>query len=179
MSETSPTTAFDYSGNGNDGAQNGTLTLGVVGPRPPAEAGFSASKTAYQFDGVTTFIDCGTGPSLSGTTDFTVEAWINTTNGGGRIVQQRSGGAGWIGQYNLSLGGGTVSFDVYNGGWQWNNLATARTVNDGKWHHVAAVRSGTNGAIYIDGSLAANASSVDVKALVPTVITYIGADHAG
>ena len=80
LSETVAATTFDYVGS-HHGAQNGGLTLGVVGPRPPAYAGFSASKLAYQFNGTDTFIDCGTAASLSGPTDFTVEVWINTTNG--------------------------------------------------------------------------------------------------
>ena len=84
--------AYDYSGNGKDGTQSGGLTLGVAGPRPPAFAGFSSSTVAYQFDGASASVDCGTGPALSGTTDFTLEAWINTTSTTfARLMQQRSG----------------------------------------------------------------------------------------
>jgi hypothetical protein len=182
LSETVPATAYDYSGGGKDGTQNGGLTLGVAGPRPPAYAGFSAGTLAYQFDG-TAWIDCGTAPSLSGTTDFTLEAWINTTDTAtSRILQQRYSG-GYNGEYMLDVNGnGTVSFTIYGGGgfqYSFSSAAAARRVNDGKWHHVAAVRSGTNGFIYVDGSLAASASGTTVAPLDPTFTTVIGRDQRG
>ena len=95
LNETVPATAYDY-WSGQNGTQNGTLTLGVAGPTPPAYQGFSAGTTAYEFDGASAYIDCGTGPALSGTTDFTLEAWVNTTStAAGVIIQQRYWGLQW------------------------------------------------------------------------------------
>ena len=178
LNESSGAVANDYSGLGHNGTNTGGLTLGVNGPRPPSYQGFDAAKTAYQFDGATAYIDCGTGPSLSGTTDFSVEAWINTTAAtDGTIIQQRSP-SGFNGEYVFGYNAsGTVRFSVYGGGSQYD-FSTTRTVNDGLWHHVAAVRSGTNGTIYIDGTPAASASGT-VAPLDPTIQTYIGSDHRG
>jgi len=177
LAETSGANAFDYSGAGNTGTNNGSLTLGATGPRPPAYAGFEAGKTAYQFDGTSSYVQLGTGPSLSGTTDFTLEAWVNTTaTAQGSVIQQRDH-AGYNGEYELTVNAsGMVSFMVYGGGYQFNNFSSPNAVNDGKWHHIAAVRSGTNGAIYIDGNLAASQTSTTVAPLDPTIQTYIGAD---
>jgi hypothetical protein len=176
LNESSGTVATDYSGLGNNGTNIGGLSLGVNGPRPPSYVGFDAGKTAYQFDGASAYVDCGTGPSLSGTTDFTLEAWINTTTAAdGTIIQQRSP-TGFNGEYAFNVtASGALHFMIYGGGYQFD-FSTSRTVNDGLWHHVAAMRSGVNGTIYIDGTPAANASGT-VAPLDPTIATYIGSDH--
>ena len=183
LSETDPATAFDYS-SGNNGTQTGSLTLGAAGPVPPTDAGFNVGTLAYQFDGASAYLDCGTAPSLSGTTDFTVEAWINTTNatGSSTIIQQRSP-SGFNGEYILGLNSsGTAHFTIFGGSatqFTLNTPANARRVNDGKWHHVAAVRSGLNGYLYVDGSLVASATGSAIAPLDATIATYIGADVRG
>mgnify|MGYP001546853258 CR=1 FL=1 len=176
LNESSGTIANDYSGNGKNGTITNGVTLGVDGPRPPAYQGFNAASTAYQFDGGSGYIDCGTAPSLSGTTDFTLEAWINTTaTANGVIIQQRSA-TGYNGEYQFQVtAAGNLNFMIYGGGSQYS-FTTTRTVNDGQWHYVAAERSGANGYIYIDGTLAASANGTPAP-LDPTIQTYIGNDQ--
>jgi hypothetical protein len=177
LSESSGIAATDYSGAGHSGYISNAVTLGATGPRPPSYQGFSASKTAYQFDGASSFLYAGTGPSLSGTTDFTLEAWVNTTaTTDGVIVQQRYA-SGFNGEYKLQVSAdGTVSWLVYGGGFQFN-MSTPKTVNDGNWHHIAAVRrNGTNGVIYIDGTVAVSQNVAYIATLDSTFPTYIGAD---
>ncbi len=166
LNETSGTDVFDYSGNNHFGTNLTFVSLGVPGPRPPAYQGFSASKTAYEFDGYSGIIDCGLEAALVGTTDLTLEAWINTTTGG-PIIEQRDEG-GFNGEYMFTVGSdGRVGFVIYGGGYQFN-LTSSGSVNDGKWHHVAAVRrNGTEGVIYIDGAVAASTTSATVAPLIP------------
>jgi hypothetical protein len=178
LNETTGTDVVDHSGGAHDGTNNIGTTLGVAGPRLPAYAGFDAGKLAYQFNGSSGYIDCGTGASLSGTNDFTVEAWINTTATTlGQVVQQRDS-TGYNGEYMLVVNAdGTLSFTVYGNGYQFNNLTSSKRVNDGQWHHVAAVRSaGTTGLLYIDGIVAASQTSTTVAPLDATIKTAIGAD---
>lgn len=168
LNETTGTDVFDYSGNNHYGTNLGFINLGVPGPRPPAYQGFSASKTAYEFDGFSGVIDCGLQAALLGTTDFTLEAWVNTTaTTTGQILQQRDEN-GFNGEYMLSVNsGGQVNFVVYGGGFQFN-LTSPNVINDGQWHHIAAVRrNGTEGALYIDGALAASATSSTIAPLIP------------
>lgn len=176
LNETSGTDALDYSGAARIGTNGGGITLGATGPRPPTYAGFQASKTAYQFDGGSSFIEFGTGPSLSGTGDFTVEAWISTTAAAaGTIIQQRDP-LGYNGEYMFGVNAdGTLFFTVYGGGQQFS-FSSTKKVNDGNWHHVAAVRTATSGTIYIDGSAAATVTSTYLAPLDGTIKTYIGAD---
>ncbi|MCX6923215.1 MAG: LamG domain-containing protein, partial [Verrucomicrobia bacterium] len=179
LNETEQATAYDYSGGSHDGAQNGIFTFGAAGPRPPTYAGFTTTKTAYTFDGATTYIDCGAGSALSGTTDFTVEAWINTPSilVPGYIIQQR--GAGYDGEYMLTINtNGTLSFAVYGGGGYQFNISSptsAKLVDDGKWHYVAAVRTATNGTLYIDGGPVATGAGA-ARPLDPTFSVTIGRD---
>ena len=180
LNETSGLIAYDYSGYGHNGSlsNSATFTLGVAGPQPPAFPGFSAGKTAYEFDGVANFIDCGANASISGTNNFTVEAWINTTStSGGEIVCQRDGTMnGYIGAYRCYVNAnGTLSFLLYGStGYQFD-FSSTKTVNDGNWHQVAFVRNGSLATIYIDGASVASASGT-VAALTPTIQTYIGAN---
>lgn len=183
LNETNYATAYDYSGAGNNGTPTGNATPGVPGPVPPADQGFPAGNTAYLFDGSSAYVSCGTGPSLAGTTDFTLEAWVNTTNAAaGEIIQQRSS-TGYNGEYQFAVNAnGTLSFSVFGGNasqFQFSSPIGSKYVNDGKWHHVAAVRSGVNGIIYIDGSAVASAAGTSAAPLDPTIATYIGFDQRG
>jgi hypothetical protein len=178
LNESVPATAYDY-WRGQNGTQNGALTLGVAGPTPPAYQGFSAGATAYEFDGASAYVDCGTGPALSGATDFALEAWVNTTSTAyGMIMQQRYSG-GYNGEYEFAVNGdGTLAFMVYgSGNYQFNfsSTNTSTSVNDGNWHHIAAVRSGSNGYLYVDGMFVGSASG-PLASLDPTFTVGIGAD---
>lgn len=87
---------------------------------------------------------------------LTVEAWVNTTFSGGS----------WTGNwaiidfdrseyYNLYIRGdnGQVGFSTTgsNGAIHDFYSGAGNTVNDGNWHHIAAVYDGTDKVIYIDG----------------------------
>lgn len=176
LNETTGTSALDYSGNGHTGALNGTITLGAAGPQPPAFSGFSGGKTAYLLDGSSGYIAGGTNASLSGTNDFTVEAWIQTTSaGGGEIVDQRDTN-GFTGEYRCEMdASGSLEFSIYGSGGYQFDITSSKTVNDGKWHQVAFVRGGMTGTIYIDGAVVASGSGV-VQPLSSTLQTYIGAN---
>jgi hypothetical protein len=60
--------ANDESGNGNNGTVNGaTLTTDR----------FGNANSAYSFDGLNDYIDCGNSTSVSTPTNFTFSVWIN------------------------------------------------------------------------------------------------------
>lgn len=178
LGETTGITANDYSGSGHNGAINNSMTLGVAGPQAPTFPGFSASTMAYQFDGGSAFIDCGTAASFNGTTDFTVEAWINTAAAATQVIAQQrdSTGSGYLGEYQFVINSsGALNFYIYNNAYQ-ANVTTLVGVADGKWHHVAAVRGGTTESIYVDGALAASGSG-PVTSVTGAIKTYIGSDQ--
>ncbi|OWK38305.1 LamG-like jellyroll fold domain-containing protein [Fimbriiglobus ruber] len=160
----SGTTTADASGNNHPGTiANATWTTGVSG-------------SALSFNGSTAKVTFGTGPSLNGTTDFTLAAWVRTTaTTNGVIVQQRDAN-GYVGEYRFSVASdGTVHLMVYGStGYQYD-FGTTQAVNDGQWHQVTAVRQGTNGYLYIDGTLSASATGT-VQSLSGTISVAVGAD---
>ena len=175
LNETNGTTAYDSSPNGNN-ATYANCGLGLAGPQPPAFPGFDPENLAVNFNGSNSRMACPAAVSVNGAANFTVLAWVKTTaTNGGAIIQQRDGsGAGYAGEYQLAVNG-TVSFYVYSNNYQFN-LTTTRTVNDGNWHQIAGVRSGTGGYIYIDGTLAKSGSGT-VQSLNPSIATWIGYDE--
>ena len=164
----SGTTATDSSGNGYNGTLSGNGGATWV-------TGFSGD--GIQFNGTSNWVTFGTGPSVSGTNNFTVAAWIKTTaTAQGVIIQQRDPG-GFNGEYQLSVNAnGTVAFYLYGSGTYEFNFATTATVNDGNWHHIVAVRSGLTGSIYIDGSLSTSATGTTLSSMANTISTAVGRD---
>ncbi|MBN2525695.1 MAG: DUF2341 domain-containing protein [Deltaproteobacteria bacterium] len=94
--------------------------------------------------------------SLGGATGFSISMWVRTIQTQAQeLLSQRDIATGDAGSYRLMMqADGTVLFDVFNTGWQWGlQLVSTQAINDGNWHHVFAIRSGTSDAgwIYIDG----------------------------
>ena len=139
----SGTTAFDSSGNGNDGVFVGDpkWVTGKLGG-------------ALEFDG-DDYLNCGNGDSLQIQDEITIAFWFqveafqNTweafmAKGDNSYRTSRGDGSGnatHMGISGTSTGGG-------NG---WFNGTVI--VTDGQWHHMAATYDGAEGRIYIDGEL--------------------------
>jgi hypothetical protein len=139
--------AQDTSGSGNDGTPNAlSYVTGKVGAQ------------AAQFNGTSSYVSI----PRSVQDDFTVMMWVKTTDTAG------SAGAQWW------SGKGLVDGEVGGGGADWGTaivngkfvlgvgsaggdttLASSVNINDGTWHHVAATRNNTSGAmaVYVDGVL--------------------------
>jgi hypothetical protein len=132
---------------------------------------------ALSFNGTSSNVTFASSPSLSGTTDFSVGAWIKTSSTtGGVIIQQRDAN-GFNGEYGLSVNAnGTVAFYIYYNNYQFQ-LTSTTTVNNNKWTQLTAERSGLNGYIYINGTLAANGSGTSVASLSSSITVDIGADN--
>ncbi len=171
-----------WSGDGNYSDAVGSATgtpIGAVSFGP----GLLGSNS-FAFDGTPGYINVGTAGSVSGTGDFAVGAWIRTTSTAPMvIIQQRD--AGFNGEFILKVGGnhnngdlrpGKLYWLVYGSGSPVVDQFSSINVNDGKWHHVLGERNGTNIRIYIDGVLAASASTVVSVSMAGSIGTYIGRD---
>ncbi len=137
---------LDLSGNNGTGTLNGTL-LPVTGKL----------NQALNFNGVNSYIATGINTATAFNNNLTLSAWINTTNSSrleAIISKYSAAGSGWgyifrtdqSGHLELSIGASDVT--VYPA----TAIDTA-TINDGNWHHVAAVITiGQNVTFYVDGN---------------------------
>lgn len=167
LDENTGTLAKDATGGPNDG----TLLNG------PAWSG-GVDGGALTFDGINDKMDLNYGPTLLGATDFTASTWIRLNAGAGAasiISQREAGGSGHQGEYVVwTRNDGKVEFFVYNDSAYQFLLVSPQAINDGKWHQLTAVRSGSNGYLYIDGTLAAQGSGT-LRTLLNRKV-YIGYD---
>lgn len=126
------------------------------------------------------------GDGLAGATSFTLAAWVRvpiTLNSDGMLIQQyKSGGSGHIGRYLVYVkSDGRINFSVYGRdasnsteAYQFD-ITSSPHIKDNTWHHVACVRDGSTGRIYIDGVQAASGSGV-VRMLDPSLTIAVGYD---
>ena len=154
--------ANDSAGSSNGTAEGGvTYTTGIVGD-------------AFQLNGTNTYIAIPPTADVTGTGAFAVSAWIKTTSNG-VIIQQRDAN-NYNGEYVLAVAGGKVNFWDYGNSQYGFNITSNKTVTDGSWHYIVAVRlaNGT-GEIYIDGQLDSSQAATPVP-LGSGFNIYIGAD---
>jgi hypothetical protein len=138
--------AQDSSGSGNHGtATSVSYVTGKVGSQ------------AAQFNGTSSYVSI----PRSVTDDFTVAMWVKTIdtagsagaqwwNGKGLVDGEVGGGADW----GTAIVNGKFVIGIGSGGGD-TTIASSVNINDGTWHHVAATRNHTNGAVavYVDGTL--------------------------
>lgn len=145
--------SFSNATTGNDNLVKGEITSGNSGI-------YSSTPNSYlNFENNQGYVEVTNYKGISGNNSRTIEAWINisslSTND--EIVSwgTNSTGEKWIFRIN---GTGVLRAEV-NGGYILGSTA----VNDGNWHHVACVFSGTNitnTLFYVDGQLETTGGSV-------------------
>ncbi len=151
------------------------------GSLAPKKSWFASGMVddAFSFDGFNDFIPFGTGPSLTGTGPFTIDAWIKTTDPDGTIIQQRDATpTGYDGEYAIYLSGGKVCCYTYDDEHPYTldlNFCSNQSVDDGVFHLIALVRDANGtGTIYIDG-VADNSQTAPITNLKPLGV-FLGAD---
>lgn len=115
----------------------------------------SKGDNNFNFDG-SNYIEASNYKGILGNANRTVEAWIKTTSGGAAIASWGTNTTGekWLFRLN---GAGNLRVEVSSG----FRVGTS-VINDGQWHHVAAVLDGNNVAdvdLYVDGQLETVSSS--------------------
>ncbi len=152
---------YPFNGSANDASGKGHH--GVVHGATSTQNRFGDANSAYQFDGVDDYIDCG--DPANGDFDFgenedlSVSCWIKTTMTPSwypfiyakdwHVPGSNNGRIG----YELLLGNdATAVFEIWVAGVA-DSPRTTFTINDGAWHHIVTVRDGNQGILYVDGSV--------------------------
>jgi hypothetical protein len=147
LDETSGKTAFDSSGNGNNGAISGPVTLGVPGHL----------NTAYSFVPKSTVIVPNASDLVPGTATITISYWLKTTtlpccNAIDYDMFTKGDGSSKGGQIKIEVQGNGQASCMFRGSLGKKQLQAGPNVVDGQWHQVTCVRNGTQIVETVDGS---------------------------
>lgn len=165
MDECQGDRANDSSGNSNTGTITTTSTLGTCNTASTfwgGTSGTGAGKVNYAptFNGTGDYIDAGGASSLNITTAITITAWIKTSNNtqAQTIIEKTNTANPWNG-YAVNLGsndsvvcGGYGYLSYWPGNYPTNSwvCSNSSNYNNGNWHHIAIVHSGTTVTFYKD-----------------------------
>jgi len=132
----------------------------------------ASTNNSLNFDGAD-YIEVGGTSNLNFTTAMTVEAWVKVDafDKAWQTIASK-GDNSW--RLSRSQGGNVIEFAVTKsaGG---NFLVTGnKSINDGKWHHVAAVYGSTFINLYVDGALDAQGTSTATTIAQSTYKAAIG-----
>ncbi len=150
LNEAENATVFrDSSGNNFDATCTNCPTRGAYGIFNPA----------LTFDGVNDRLE-GIAMGAAGTSDWTISAWVRTTDAAaGMVVTNRSAGgevsnslhSGWWA--GAASSNGRVYFSNDGPGCEYGAISTS-TITNGNFHHIVGIRSATsNYQIYVNGVL--------------------------
>ncbi len=152
LDEGTGTAAYDSSGYGN----TGTLTNG-----PTWQSGTSCrAGGCLNLNGSTHYIQYGNVLNM-GLDDWTISAWVNTTDSSltNRYYLSKSRAAAQNYRYGLFISSSTQSGGIFMQGNGGADVAVSGNVavNNGQWHHLVSVFDRDNNAsLYIDGALNAS-----------------------
>ena len=140
-----------------NGATYGAGEVAAAFYFPPA-SGNSQAAVAAPAPGS---LDFGTNVS------FTIDAWINTVNGGTATIVDKRGGDGSEGNtfgYVLFVYNGKLGFQLGSGEWD-NYVASGPLIDDGNWHFVVVTvdRAAKQARLYVDNVLVLTANTARVE----------------
>lgn len=138
--------AYDSSRSKNSGKYHGGMKGGAI------VAG--KSGRALRFDGEDDDVTTAPFPNLGDA--YTVAVWVKDLSGHGTLVQHYNRvdfndvERGW--RLTTTLERGLITFDA-DGHNEIRATDLSPPLDDGNWHHIAAVKNGKTGQIYYDGKL--------------------------
>jgi len=147
LDEDAGTTAANL---GSGAGLNGTYTsatLGTAGPRPPQFNGFEPNNDAPTLNGSTSFISVPS-PLLNNRSTFSMAGWI-------RPAVAQAARTGLFGQNDLVefgfISATTIQLWTFVG-----QIDFPYPFPMGEWHHIAAVGTGSQLQLYLDGTVRAS-----------------------
>ncbi len=134
-----------------------TVTTDEITLTPPGNA--------LNFDGIDDYVDVNNTLGNFGTGNFTLEAWVRTTGTTSQTVVAKRNATRDGNYFRMAitaLGKASIEIDESNTS-NYTFVTGNTTINDGKWHHIAGVRNGTQLQIYVDGLSDATAATINAN----------------
>jgi len=161
--------ALDSRSRNNGTLRNGaTFAPGLVGQ-------------AFSFDGVDDSIDTMAAPSADfnfGASDFTIEAWVRFSATGTSPIIFATPQNLNLAQLRLTTNSHAEFFIRDSNGISIDVIGTT-ALNDGAWHHLAGVRQGTTGRIFVDGTQQNSLTNAALGMISsPCNFAYIGGNNS-
>ena len=176
LDECQGTTAYDSSGNTN----NGTITIGATGTNTTAGTCSSGTgseawnngttgkrNASLSFDGTDDYVTLTSEPNYS--QGGTISTWIKTTDTTARIIALDS--------TLLGIGNSTAMYLCADGSGCSVSVGTDNVPDDGNWHHVLMTWDNTNLSYYLDGKFVT--SVADSGAVSSGRGSYLGVGDSG
>lgn len=167
---------------------SGIISVTSIGAAAKTLTVTTNTDNALNFDGINDYVVL---PSSLGSaynsSAFTIEAWIKTTEAKG-VNEIIGWGSSTVSNnvVEFRTTGGKLQFLLNNGSGiagGYYQLTGTNYINTGKWIHVAAVKSGTNVVLYVNGQVEANLSGVTTSPSLNTVnigvLAYKGTNPYG
>lgn len=178
LQEDSGTTAYDFSGNANDGTTNGGVTVNQTG---------ILGTSAYSFDGMDDYVDVGNPLGDTTTTNFAISMWVNPASLSAEDALFGESDSGDNGQTILWTSDsitGDIFFKLRDENRDSISVRTDNAVlSTNTWHFVSAVKTGNTASdltIYVDGAEPPQSivSDQTFNGATPNVSQFIGAWNA-
>ena len=172
LSETTGTTAYDISGNNNNGTYTGGYTQGELGPISNSNLGNSTL-----FNGSTSYVNLP--QNITNNNSYpneTFSAWFKTTSDGVILGNQNTTVGVNSSTYNnlLYIGtNGSLCGAIYAPA----GICSTNSVNDGKWHNAVLTPGPSGQDLYLDGTLVANTTTISSTTSTP--YNQIGVGYSG
>jgi hypothetical protein len=153
------TTIKDYTGNGLTGTWNGVgggtqTSAGTCNTSSTAWGNGASGKfnSSLNLDGTDDYVSISDNSLVKfGSNSMSVSAWVKTTSGAANMrVISKGGGGNPL--YLLAINSGVPSFIIRDSSVVTETAAWTKTINDGNWHLMTGVRSGSTVYLYIDGN---------------------------
>ncbi len=168
LDESTGTIAYDMSGNGVNGTLGGTWTR--------ATGTICAVGGCLVLNGASTNIALGTSTGLNITGNLSIVAWVKTTSTAAQGLVGKGPPSGSSGYLSYIWSSGVADFYSSGGG---GHVQSVRTVNDGSWHLIAIVLSGTNLSFYVDGAFDVTRTSAAPLSTTNTGVIGRESDSSG